>query len=120
MRIYLTTHEVAATPDTTLIEDVAFPQRVHWFPDTYARVSSGLHYPPHRVAQRVLTDAVRASIRAASAQDGRSAFLLAGGNANFVGLTPRKFKPEGPLAYTYRLLPLSLTNIYAEIGRAHV
>ena len=54
MRIYLTTHEVAATPDTTLIEDVAFPQRVHWFPDTYARVSSGLHYPPHRVAQRVV------------------------------------------------------------------
>jgi 3-oxoacyl-[acyl-carrier-protein] synthase II len=86
---------------------------VHWFPETYTRVATGLHYPPHRVAQKVLTPALVATMQAAAAQDGRSAFVLAAGNANFIGLTPRKFKAEGPLAYTYRLLPLSLTNVYA-------
>lgn len=113
MRTFLTSHEIAVATDTHLVEDVAFPQYVHWFPDTYERVASGLHYPPHRVAQRVLTPAIVEAVRAAALQDGRSAFVLAGGNANFIGLNPRKFKADGPFAYTYRLLPLSLTNVYA-------
>jgi 3-oxoacyl-(acyl-carrier-protein) synthase len=113
MRIFLTVHACAAAAQPALIEDVAFPQYVHWFEDTYARVTSGLHYPPHRVAQRVLTPEVGEAARAAARQPGRSAFLLAGGNANFIGLNPRKFKADGPLAYTFRLLPLSLTNVYA-------
>src|SRR5262245_30629159 len=112
-RIFITAHEVVTAPEATLVEDVAYPQYVHWFPDTYQGVASGLHYPPARVAQRVLTDEVRRAAAAAAAQGGRSAFLLAAGNTTFVGLTPRKFKPDGPFAYTYRLPPLSLTNIYA-------
>ena len=113
MRVFLTTHELAATDEVALLADVAFPQYVHWFPDSYGRIGSGIHYPPHRVAQRVLGPEVRSAITSAAAQPGRTAFLLAAGNTNFVGLNPRKFRPDGPLAYTYRLLPLSLTNIYA-------
>jgi 3-oxoacyl-(acyl-carrier-protein) synthase len=112
-RIFLTAHEVATAPEASLIGDVAYPQYAHWLPETYQGVASGLHYPPARIAQRVLTAEVRGAVSAACAQGGRSAFLLAAGNTNFVGLTPRKFKPENALAYTYRLLPLSLTNIYA-------
>jgi 3-oxoacyl-(acyl-carrier-protein) synthase len=112
-RIFLTTHEVATAGEPQLMADVAYPQYVHWLPETYQGVASGLHYPPARMAARVLTPEVKRAIQGAAAQDGRSAFLLAAGNTNFVGLTPRKFKPDGPLAYTYKMLPLSLTNIYA-------
>jgi 3-oxoacyl-[acyl-carrier-protein] synthase II len=112
-RIFLTTHEVVTAGAATLLQDVAYPQYVHWLPESYKGVASGLHYPPARIAARVLTDEIKRAVSAAAAQGGRSAFLLAAGNTNFVGFTPRKFKPDGPLAYTYRLLPLSLTNIYA-------
>lgn len=111
--IFITAHELAAATEPQLLEDVAFPQYVHWFPESYKGVATGLHYPPARIAGKVLTSEVRKQVRAASEQGGRSAFILAAGNTNFVGLNPRKFAPDGPLAYTYRLLPLSLTNIYA-------
>ena len=113
VRIFLTAHEAFSVPEPALVEDIAYPQYVHWLPETYKGVATGLHYPPARVAERVLTPEIRRAVAAAAAQGGRSAFLLSAGNTNFVGLTPRKFKPEGPFAYTYRLLPLSLTNIYA-------
>jgi len=113
LKIFVTAHETAVTPEVTLLEDVAYPQYVHWFPETYARVSTGLHYPPARVAEMALPAGLRAQVRAAAAQGGRSAFLLAAGNTNFVGGNFRRIKPEGRLAYTYKLLPLSLTNIYA-------
>ena len=123
MRVFLTSNSFAVTQNTHLMAEVAFPQYVHWFPDTYGRVVTGLHYPPHRVAQKALSVELVTALRAATAQDGRSAFILASGNANFIGLNPRRFKPDGPLAYTYRMLPLSLTNVYAarvaqEIGGA--
>ncbi len=123
MSVFLTTNSFAVTRQTQLMQDVAFPQYVHWFADTYGRVATGLHYPPHRVAQKALTPEIMTALQGATAQEGRTAFILAAGNSNFIGLTPRKFKTEGPLAYTYRLLPLSLTNVYAarvaqEIGGA--
>lgn len=112
MRIYLTTHEIAVSTRRERMGDIAYPQYVHWFPDTYERVASGLHYPPHRVAAKVLTPEVRAAVTAASRQPGRSAFVLAAGNTSFVWPQVRRFKPEGPLTYTFRLAPLALTNIY--------
>jgi 3-oxoacyl-(acyl-carrier-protein) synthase len=113
MRVFLTTHNIAVTTEARLVQDVAFAQYVHWFPETYERVASGLHYPPHRVAQKVLTPALLEALQQAGAQAGRTAFVLAAGNANFIGLNLRRFKSDGPLAYTYRLPPLSLTNVYA-------
>jgi 3-oxoacyl-(acyl-carrier-protein) synthase len=113
LRIFLTAHEVFSIAEPVLVEDIAYPQYVHWLPETYKGVATGLHYPPARVAERVLTPEIRRAVAAAAGQGGRSAFLLSAGNTNFVGLTPRKFKPDGPFAYTYRLLPLSLNNIYA-------
>jgi 3-oxoacyl-(acyl-carrier-protein) synthase len=112
VRVFLTINEIATVAAPSLVTDVAYPQYVHWWPETYDRVASGLQYPPHKVAAKVLTPGVRAAATAAAGA-GRSAFLLAAGNTHFVGLTPRKFQPDGPFAYTYRLLPLSLTNIYA-------
>lgn len=112
MKLFLTTHEVCVAPDHSLVEDIAYPQHVHWFPETYDRVAQGLHYPPHRVAARVLTADVREAVRSAASQPGRSAFVLAAGNTAFVWPNVRRFKPQGPFDYTFRLAPLALTNIY--------
>lgn len=111
--LLLTTHAVATADTVSLIEGVAFPQHVHWFPESYARVGTGLHYPPHRVAQKVLTEPVCNALQAAFGQAGRSALILAAGNANFVGTNPPRTAPASPLDFVYRLRPLALTNVYA-------
>lgn len=111
--LLLTTQAVATAETVALIEGVAFPQYVHWFPESYARVATGLHYPPHRVAQKVLTEPVCEALRRAFDQPGRSALILAAGNANFVGTTPPRVVPASPLDFVYRLRPLALTNVYA-------
>ena len=51
--IYLT-HAEAAFTDKTELLDGLYPQRVHWFPETYARVQTKMVYPPHKLAEKVL------------------------------------------------------------------
>ena len=129
--IYLTEYRTAATTQTELFEDIVFPQRVHWFPDTYARKDSGMFYAPHKLAEKVLDAKLMETLRENPC---RTAFILAAGNSHFAGINPKDFG-KTQLTYTYKFLPFTLTQVYAgriasacgaydhvssEIGRAHV
>lgn len=110
MNVYLTHSRVAYSTTVELLDDIAFPQKVHWFPESYHRVSSGMFYPPHRVADKVLDPALMATLR--EHYVGKTAFILAAGNTNFAGISPRHDKPTR-LSYSYKILPFTLTQIYA-------
>ena len=107
--IYLTHYRTAATTNVELFEDIVFPQRVHWFPETYARAKTGMFYPPHKLAEKVLDPALMQQLRENPSK--KTAFILAAGNAHFAGIpaTPR----ESRLTYQYKMLPLTLTQVYA-------
>lgn len=110
MNIYLTHYRTASTEYTELFEDISFPQRVHWFPETYARAKTGLFYVPHKLAEKVLDPALAKEIR--ENKVGKTAFILAGGNAHFAGIGPRHY-PDNRLDYVYKFMPFSLTQVYA-------
>lgn len=107
--IYLTHTATAYITETEALDDIKHPQRVHWFPDSYAKTSTGLFYPPHRLAERVLNPELLKTLRDRPSK--KTAFILAAGNAHFAGIPnmPRKSK----LAYEYKILPLTLTQVYA-------
>ena len=132
--VKLTHFRTACTKATEMLDDVPAPQRVHWFPDTYARAKTGMVYPPHKLADKVIDPALMKWLRDNPVK--KSAFILAAGNAHFAGINamPR----DSRLTYQYKILPLTLTQVYAgriaqscgatdhvvtdssEIGRAHV
>lgn len=107
--VKLTAYRTACTTQSELLGDITFPQKVHWFPDTYARAKTGLVYPPHRLADKVLDPTLMAWLRDNPVN--KSAFILAAGNAHFAGIpaNPR----ESRLTYEYKMLPLTLTQVYA-------
>ena len=107
--IYLTHYRTASTNYTELFEDIVFPQRVHWFPDTYKRTETGMFYVPHRLAEKVLDPELTKQLR--EEQIGKTAFILAGGNQHFAGIGQRPYNSK--LAYTYKFLPFTLTQVYA-------
>lgn len=107
--IYLTHYRTAATNNVELMEDAVYPQRVHWFPETYAKVKMGLTYPPHKLAEKVLDPALLKTLR--EQEVGKTAFILASGNAHFAGINQRKY--DSKLSYDYKFLPLTLTQVYA-------
>jgi hypothetical protein len=110
MRIFLTESRTACTEDTTLFENHTYPQRVHLFPETYNRVKTGLINPAHQVAEKVLDPALLKRLR--ETQTGKTAFILASGNSNFAN-EGAKLNRENEWTYNYKVLPLSLTQIYA-------
>lgn len=110
MKIYLTDYRTACTTDTELLDEIQCPQKVHWFSDTYKNSQSGLVYPPHKMADKVLDKPLLDSLK--QTKTGKSAFILAGGNSNFAGVNNKKGKPTR-LTYDYKILPLSLTQVYA-------
>ncbi len=107
--IYLTHYRTAATSHTDLFEDIVYPQRVHWFPDTYKRTETGLVYVPHKLAEKVVDLKLAAELKEQSF--GKTAFILAGGNQHFAGIGQREYSTK--LAYTYKFLPFTLTQVYA-------
>ena len=107
--IYLTYYRTASTGHTDLFEDIVFPQRVHWFPDTYRRTETGMFYVPHRLAEKVLDPELASQLR--EERLGKTAFILAGGNQHFAGIGQRAY--ESQLSYTYKFLPFTLTQVYA-------
>jgi len=107
--IYLTDYRTASTTQTHLIEDITYPQRVHWFADTYAKKDTGLVYAPHKLADKVLDPKLIANLKA---RGGKTAFILAGGNQHFAGINPKDPEPNS-LTYDYKMLPLTLTQVYA-------
>lgn len=106
---YLADYRVAYSTHVELLDDIAYPQMVNWFPETYARAKSGMFYPPHRLAQRVLDPDLVKKIRDRPL---KTAFILASGNAHFAGINPRTHKPT-QLTYEYKFLPFTLTQVYA-------
>lgn len=108
--MYLTHYRTASAGQAELLDDLFYPQKVHWFPDSYARVSTGMQYPPHKVAEKVLDPELVRDIRENPV--GKTAFILAAGNSHFAGLNPRLKKPTR-LSYEYKLMPLTLTQVYA-------
>ena len=108
--IYLTQYRTASTRSVELLDDIVYPQKVHWFPETYARAKSGLVYAPHKVAEKVLDPELVTYLRENPV--GKTAFILAGGNAHFAGISQRPYK-DNRLNYVYKFLPFSLTQVYA-------
>lgn len=109
MNIYLTDYRTASTTQTEMFEDIAYPQRVHWFPETIKRTESGLAYMPHKLADKVLDPALLADLKNRS---GKTGFIFAAGNANFAG-APSRNPRDNRLSYDYKILPLTLTQVYA-------
>jgi 3-oxoacyl-(acyl-carrier-protein) synthase len=107
--IYLTHYRTASTESVELLDDIVYPQRVHWFPETYAKAPTGMIYPAHKVAEKVLEPALMKTLR--EQEVGKTAFILAAGNAHFAGLKPKEYQSR--LTYTYKFLPFTLTQVYA-------
>lgn len=107
--IYLTHYRTASTEKVELFDDIIYPQKVNWFPETYSRTKTGLVYVPHKLAEKVLDPALLAYLRENPV--GKTAFILAGGNAHFAGIGQRPYASR--LTYTYKFLPFTLTQVYA-------
>ena len=106
--IYLTETRTACTETLSLLSDISYPQQVHWFPDTYSRVKSGMSYVPHKMADKVLDAQLLSKLRETPV---KTAFILAAGNAHFAGIAPKA--PSNQLDYDYKFMPLALTQVYA-------
>lgn len=106
--IYLTETRTASTEALSLLDDISYPQQVHWFPDTYARIKSGMSYVPHKIAEKVLDAQLLNTLRENPV---KTAFILASGNAHFAGIAPKT--PSNSLDYDYKFMPLALTQVYA-------
>lgn len=106
--IYLTNYRTAWSDNVKLVGDIKFPQSVHVFENTYKRVSTGLTYVPHKVAEKVLDPVLCESLRQ---ENCKTAFILAAGNSHFAGIGARYY--DNSLAYTYKFLPFTLTQVYA-------
>ncbi|MEK7844929.1 MAG: hypothetical protein AAB259_04195, partial [Pseudomonadota bacterium] len=98
MNVYLTQSRFTYSTHVELLDDILFPQKVHWFPETYHKATTGMFYPPHKVAEKVLDPDLMADLRENSA--GKTAFILAAGNTNFSGISPHNKKPSR-LSYAY-------------------
>lgn len=109
MNIYLTDYRTASTTQTEMFEDIAYPQRVHWFPETLSRAELGLSYMPHKLAEKVLDAKLLEDLRN---RGGKTGFILAAGNSHFAGMHTKN-PPANRLTYDYRFLPLTLTQVYA-------
>ena len=107
--IYLSHYRTASTTNVELFDDIVYPQKVNWFPETYNRAKSGLVYVPHKLAEKVLDPELLTYLRENPV--GKTAFILASGNAHFAGLNQRPY--DNRLSYTYKFLPFTLTQVYA-------
>lgn len=107
-KIYLTDYRTAWSDNVKTVGDIKYPQAVHVFEDSYKRVNTGLSYVPHKVAEKVLDPILCESLRN---EDCKTAFILAAGNGHFAGIGARSY--SNSLAYTYKFLPFTLTQVYA-------
>ena len=111
--IYLTHHRGAGTKYTEVIEDNPYPQRVHWFPETYQNVKSGLVYPAHVLANKVIDPQLIEYVKN-NPTKGKTGFILAAGSQGWAGIRGKNDnRDEGRLHYKLKLPLVTLTNIYA-------
>jgi 3-oxoacyl-(acyl-carrier-protein) synthase len=111
--IYLTHHRGAGATHTEVIDDNPFPQRIHWFPETYNNVKSGLVYPAHVLANKVIDPDLIKYVRE-NPTSGKTGFILAAGSQGWAGIRGRHDQQDvGRLHYKLKLPLVTLTNIYA-------
>jgi 3-oxoacyl-(acyl-carrier-protein) synthase len=107
--IYLTDYRTAHATHVDLFDEMTYPQRAYWFPELFAKKDTGLIYVPHKLAEKVLDAQLLKSLRDRA---GKTAFIFASGNAHLAGINPYAIK-KSRLTYDYKLLPLTLTQVYA-------
>jgi len=107
--IYLTDYRTAHATHVDLFDEIVYPQRAYWFPELFAKKDTGLIYVPHKLAEKVLDAQLLKSLRDRA---GKTAFIFASGNAHLAGINPYAIK-KSRLTYDYKLLPLTLTQVYA-------
>jgi 3-oxoacyl-[acyl-carrier-protein] synthase II len=112
MKTYLTKYKTLSTTDTTVLSDLVYPQRIHWMPELYTRVKTGLSYVPHEMANRVATKEIVDYVRDNPVY-GKTAFLLAGGSQGWAGGKAKDQDRPSELDYTYKMGMLTMTNIFA-------
>ena len=111
--IYMTQCRTTCTTDTTLIDDIPYPQHVHILPDTFRRAKSGLKYPPHVLIESLIDDELRSYV-ADNPVKGKTGFIFAAGNQGWMGNNGRYDKnPDAQLHYKIKVPFIVLTNIYA-------
>ena len=111
--IYMTQCRTACTTDTTLIDDIPYPQHAHILPNTFRRAKSGLKYPPHVLIESLIDDELRSYV-ADNPVKGKTGFIFAAGNHGWMGNTGRYDKnPDALLHYKVKVPFIVLTNIYA-------
>ena len=111
--IYMTQCRTACTTDTTLIDDIPYPQHAHIMPDTFRRAKSGLKYPPHVLIESLIDDELRSYV-ADNPVKGKTGFIFAAGNQGWMGNNGRYDKdPDTKLHYKVKVPFIVLTNIYA-------
>lgn len=69
-----------------------------------------MFYVPHKLAEKVLDPELITYLRENPV--GKTAFILAAGNAHFAGINQRPY-PNNSLNYVYKFLPFTLTQVYA-------
>jgi 3-oxoacyl-(acyl-carrier-protein) synthase len=112
MKTYLTKYKTLSTTSTTVLADLVYPQRVHWMPELYAKVKTGMSYVPHEMANRVATKEIVDYVRDNPVY-GKTAFLLAGGSQGWAGGKAKDQDRPSELDYTYKMGMLTMTNIFA-------
>ncbi len=111
--IYMTQCRTACTTDTTLIDDIPYPQHAHILPNTFRRAKSGLKYPPHVLIESLIDDELRSYV-ADNPVKGKTGFIFAAGNQGWMGNNGRYDKnPDAQLHYKVKVPFIVLTNIYA-------
>ena len=111
--IYMTQCRTACTTDTTLIDDIPYPQHAHILPNTFRRAKSGLKYPPHVLIESLIDDELRSYV-ADNPVKGKTGFIFAAGNQGWMGNNGRYDKnPDAQLHYKIKVPFIVLTNIYA-------
>ena len=111
--IYMTHCNTLSTTETTVYEDIAFPQRVHIIQDTFRRAKSGLFYPPHRAFDKIITQEIIDYV-VNNPVKGKTAFMFAAGSQGWMGTSGRYDRnPDAELHYKTKIPYLTLTNIYA-------
>jgi 3-oxoacyl-(acyl-carrier-protein) synthase len=112
MKTYITKYNFLATTNTRLIEDIIYPQRVHWIPETHQKIHTGLSYVPHEMVNRIVTKEITDYVKN-NPVDGKTGFLLAAGSQGWAGGKAKNQDKPSELDYTYKLGILTMTNIFA-------
>lgn len=112
MKAYLTQYNTISTKETKVLTDLVYPQRVHWMPELYARVKTGMSYVPHEMANRIVTKELVEYVKN-NPVDGKTGFLLAAGSQGWAGGKSKSQDKPSELDYTYKLGMLTMTNVFA-------